>query len=345
METARPRFVLAARREPCDRTPIWIMRQAGRYLPEYREVRAQHTLLEICRDPALACEVSLQPLRRFDLDAAILFSDLVVPLAALGVEFDIVEGRGPVLARCVRDATEVARLRRPGDLGELAYVAEAIRLIRSGLKDRLPVLGFAGAPFTLASYLVEGGPSRDFRETKRFLYRDPRGWAELMERLADLVIAHLELQVAAGAAAVQVFDSWVGCLSPADYRAHVLPATRRVFDETASLGVPRIHFATGSATLLDLMAEAGGEVLGVDWRIPLGQVRARHPDRAVQGNLDPAALLGPPEALSERIDEVLDEASGAPGHIFNLGHGILPETPIESVQLLVERVGARTARA
>ncbi len=329
-------------RQPVDCTPIWIMRQAGRYLPEYREVRKEHSLLEICRTPELACEVALQPLRRFDLDAAILFSDLLIPISALGLEFDIIEGRGPVLARSVRDREAVRALQPPGDLCELEFVAETIRLIGAALKGRVPVIGFAGAPFTIASYLVEGGPTREFRQTKLFMYRDPEAWSDLLERLADLVISYADLQVKAGAAAIQIFDSWAGCLSPADYRRFALEPTRRVFDGLKRMGVPAIHFGTMTTSLLDLMAEAGGDVLSVDWRMPLSHVRERYPDRAVQGNLDPIALHAPQPILERMIDEVLIEAGRRPGHIFNLGHGILTETPVENVTFLIRTVHEKT---
>ncbi len=329
-------------RQPVDCTPIWIMRQAGRYLPEYREVRKEHSLLEICRTPELACEVALQPLRRFDLDAAILFSDLLIPISVLGLEFDIIEGRGPVLARSVRDREAVRALQPPGDLRELEFVAETIRLIGAALKGRVPVIGFAGAPFTIASYLVEGGPTREFRQTKLFMYRDPEAWSDLLERLADLVISYADLQVRAGAAAIQIFDSWAGCLSPADYRRFALEPTRRVFDGLRRLGVPAIHFGTMTTSLLDLMAEAGGDVLSVDWRMPLSFVRERFPDRALQGNLDPIALHAPQPILERMIDEVLVEAGRRPGHIFNLGHGILTETPVENVTFLVRTVHQKT---
>jgi len=342
------RFLKACARRSVDRTPVWIMRQAGRYLPEYREMRREHAMLEMCRTPELACEVTLQPLRRFDLDAAILFSDLLIPLFALGVEFDIVEKRGPVLGRAVRDAEAVRALPAEADLRRVDYVFEAVRLIRAALPSTgrdVPLLGFAGAPFTIASYMIEGGPSRDFRQTKLLMYRDPATFDLLMQRLTDLVIGYIEAQARAGVAAVQLFDSWIGCLGPEDYRRHVLAPTRRVFDETRALGIPMIHFGTMTGTLIDLMAEAGGDVLGVDWRLPLDAVRARFPDRAVQGNLDPIALSAPQEVLGRMIDAVLASAGPEPGHIFNLGHGITPEVPVENVQFLVETVHARTQRA
>jgi len=346
-QPAQHRFLKAVSRQPVDRTPIWIMRQAGRYLPEYREMRRSHSMLTMCRTPELACEVTLQPLRRFDLDAAILFSDLLIPLFALGVDFDIVEKRGPVLARAVRDADAIRALPAAADLRRVDYVFEAVRQIRAALPSTgrdVPLLGFAGAPFTIASYMIEGGPSRDFRETKLLMYRDPAAFELLMQRLADLVIGYLGAQARAGVAAVQLFDSWVGCLGPEDYRRHVFGPTRRVFEETRALGIPTIHFGTMNGTLIDLMAEAGGDVLGADWRLPLDQVRSRFPDRAVQGNLDPAALYAPQEVLARKIDAVLEAAGPEPGHIFNLGHGITPDVPVENVAFLVDTVHARTRR-
>ncbi len=350
MEDGQPaahRFLRACSRERVDRTPIWIMRQAGRYLPEYREMRRRHPMLEMCRTPELACEVTLQPLRRFDLDAAILFSDLLIPLFALGIEFDIVEKRGPVLSRAVRDAEAIRALPAEADLRRVDYVFEAVRLIRAALPSTgrdVPLLGFAGAPFTIASYMIEGGPSRDFRETKLLMYRDPAAFELLMQRLADLVIGYVGAQARAGVAAFQLFDSWVGCLSPEDYRRHVFGPTRRVFDETRALGIPSIHFGTMNGTLVDMMAEAGGDVLGADWRLPLDALRSRFLDRAVQGNLDPAALYAPQEVLAQKIDAVLEAAGPEPGHIFNLGHGITPDVPVENVAFLVDTVHARTRR-
>ena len=344
------RFLRACRLAPVDRTPVWIMRQAGRYLPEYREIRKQHTLLEICRTPELACEVALQPMRRFDLDAAILFSDLLIPVAAIGVGFDIVEKRGPVLDRPIRTREAISSLVSTADMRKIDYVFETIRLIRDALagpqfiERRLPVIGFAGAPFTMASYLIEGGPSREFRETKSLMYRDPGAFGDLLNRLSDLVIAYVEAQVAAGVAVVQIFDSWAGALSASEYRRFVLPPTRRVFEAAARLGIPTIHFGTVTGHLLDPMAQAGGDLLSVDWRIPLGDVRRRHPGRGVQGNLDPMALMAPPEVLERMIDDVLAEAGPGPGHVFNLGHGILTETPIENVSLMVRLVHEKTRK-
>jgi uroporphyrinogen decarboxylase len=334
------RFENACARRPVDCTPVWIMRQAGRYLPEYREIRKSHSLLDICRSPELACEVAMQPLRRFDLDAAILFSDLLIPVFALGVDFDIIEKRGPVLARPLRTPADVEALPQP-DLGQVSYVFETIHRMREGIAAMgrpIPVLGFTGAPFTVASYLIEGEPTRAFQQTKLLMYREPETFGRLLDRLADLAIAYAREQVSAGVRAVQIFDSWVGCLSPREYRRHVLAPTRRIFEALKQMGTPSIHFATLGESLLDPMVEAGGDVISVDWRIPLATVRRRHPDRAVQGNLDPLALGAPPEVLERMVREVLDDAGPAPGHVFNLGHGILPDAPIDGVERMIRSV-------
>jgi uroporphyrinogen decarboxylase len=320
------RFLDAARGRPTDRTPVWFMRQAGRYLPEYQALRRKHSILEICRTPELAAEVTLQPLRRFpELDAAILFSDILIVLEAMGARVDYVAGDGPAVA------ADPAALR---PFEPVAPVAEAIRLIKRATDK--PLIGFAGAPFTLASYLLEGGASRDYARTKRAM-TTPR-WAPLMTKLADAAAAHLGAQIDAGADAVQLFDSWVGALSPQDYRRHVLPHTRSIFERVN--GVPRIHFGTGTASLLELMKEAGGDVVGVDWRVNLDDARRRLGATPVQGNLDPAALFAPPEELARQVDDVLARG-GRVGHVFNLGHGVLPETPIDAVAAVIERVHAR----
>ena len=346
MGAGTTRFEKACAREPVDCTPVWIMRQAGRYLPEYRALRADHSLLDLCRSPELACEVAMQPLRRFDLDAAILFSDLLIPVFALGIDFDIVEKRGPVLARPLRTRADIDALPQP-DLRAVGYVFETIRRMRESLAAMgrdVPVLGFTGAPFTVASYLIEGEPTRAFQHTRLLMHREPGTFAALLERLADLAIAYAGEQVRAGVRAVQIFDSWVGCLAPRDYRRHVLAPTRRVFEALRRMGTTSIHFATLGESLLDPMAEAGGDVLSVDWRIPLATVRSKHPDRAVQGNLDPIALTAPLEVLDRMVRDVLDDAGPAPGHVFNLGHGIQPDASIDNVLRLVDSVHELTRR-
>ncbi|MBI4787648.1 MAG: uroporphyrinogen decarboxylase [Chloroflexi bacterium] len=334
----RDRFLRAGRRAPVDRTPIWLMRQAGRYLPEYRALREKYDMLAMCRAPELAVEVTLQPLRRFDLDAAILFSDIMIPLRGMGVDFEIKHSVGPIVANPVRDRRDAENLRVVEPERDVPFVMQAIRLLRRELDGKVPLIGFAGAPFTLASYIVEGKPSRDLLRTKSLMYGDSAAWHTLMDKLAASVSAYLLAQIRAGAQAVQLFDSWVGALSPRDYRAYVLPYSKKIFDALSATGVPRIHFGTGTATLLELMQEAGGEVIGLDWRVPLDQAWDRLGDIALQGNLDPAVMLAAPEIVEQQTRAILSQADGRRGHIFNLGHGILPNTPIENVERLVEIV-------
>ena len=338
------RFLRACRREPVDRTPVWFMRQAGRYMPEYRALREKHSLLTLCRTPELALEVTMQPVRALKVDAAILFSDLLLPLDPLGVPFDFKHGEGPVIERPIRTAEDVASLRRYDPRQELRMVLDAIRLIRAELDGRVPLIGFAGAPFTLASYAIEGGHSSNFAATKSLMYKDTAAWHRLAGLLAELMSEYLRAQVEAGVQAVQVFDSWVGALSEADYREFVLPHVRVLFDGLREVGVPTIHFGTGTFHLLEAQREAGGDVIGLDWRTPLDQGWKRVPGAAVQGNLDPTLLFAPRERLLAAVDAVLARAGGQPGHIFNLGHGILPGTPVENVKAVVEHVHARTAR-
>ena len=308
-------------------------------MPEYRALREKHSLMDLVRTPELAVEVTLQPIRAFPLDAAILFSDLLVPLAPLGIPFDFQAGEGPVIERPVRTGADLESLRRFEPREELKMVLDTIRLLRRELK--VPLIGFAGAPFTLASYAIEGGGSRHFARTKAFMYGDPASWHRLAGLLADVVADYLRAQVEAGAQALQLFDSWVGALDEPDYREFVLPHVRRIFDALADLGVPTIHFGTGTGHLLAAQHEAGGSVIGVDWRTPLDEARRRLGDGvALQGNLDPTLLFAPRERLLERVDDVLRRANGRPGHVFNLGHGILPGTPPEAVAAVVEHVHA-----
>jgi uroporphyrinogen decarboxylase len=338
------RFLRACRREPVDCTPVWFMRQAGRYLPEYQEVRAGHSILEVCKTPDLAVEVTLQPVRRFAVDAAIIFADILLPLEPMGLSLEFAAGEGPVIANPLRSAADIAALQpvRPDDLG---FVLESIRQARAALDGQVPLIGFAGAPFTLASYAVEGGGSRNYIETKRLMYTQPEAWHDLMARLADAVAEFLLAQVAAGAQAVQVFDSWVGALSPDDYAEYAYPYTQRIFTALAGSGVPRIHFGTGAATLLPLMATAGCDVIGLDWRTPLDEGwAAAGADVAVQGNLDPVALFAPEHEIERRVLDVVKRADGRPGHIFNLGHGILPATPPEAVGFVTDLVHRATRR-
>lgn len=337
------RFLRACRREPVDRIPVWFMRQAGRYLPEYLELRGSRDVLGLARDPEAVAEITLQPLRRMDLDAAILFSDIMVPLAATGLDVRIEPGVGPVVGDPIRSADDLARI-GPFDAAEHApFVGEAIRLLVKELQ--VPLIGFAGAPFTLASYLIEGGPSRDHRRTKRLLHDDRSLWDPLMDRLAEIVLAHLRAQVEAGASAVQLFDSWAGALDPDTYRRRVLPWSRLLLEGLEDLEVPRIHFGVGTGELLPAMAEAGAEVVGVDWRVPLDLAWERiGAGAAIQGNLDPAACIGSWETCEREATAVLDRAGGRPGHVFNLGHGVLPETPPDNLARLVDLVHERTSR-
>jgi uroporphyrinogen decarboxylase len=315
------------------------MRQAGRYMPEYRALRAKHSLLELCRTPELATEVTLQPVRAFDVDAAILFSDLLLPLEPMGIRFDFVRGEGPAIDNPIRDEADIDRLQSFEPREALAHVLAAVRAVKQELEGRLPLIGFAGAPFTLASYAIEGGHSTSFARTKALMYGSSAAWHRLCDLFSQVVIAHLSAQVEAGVDAVQVFDSWVGALNARDYREFILPHTRLIFDAIASLGVPAIHFGVGTAAILRELREAGGDVIGVDWRTPIDGAWAEigH-DRAVQGNLDPTVLLGPLDRALAEVDDILERAGGRPGHIFNLGHGILPDTPVEHVKAVAERV-------
>ncbi len=330
-------FLDACRNEAAERVPVWFMRQAGRSLPEYRSLREKHSILEMCRHPELAAEVTMQPVRRHGVDAAILFSDIVVPLQAMGVDLDIKPGVGPVIEGPIRTAADVARL-RPLDAGDgVPFVLETIRIL--GAELRVPLIGFAGAPFTLASYLVEGGPSKNHARTKAFMLGEPDTWCALMEALSDAVLLYLRAQVGAGASAVQLFDSWVGAVAPNDYERHVMPWVTKIFDGLEDLDVPRIHFGVGTGELLGLMSQAGADVVGVDWRVPLGEAWSRvGEDKAVQGNLDPAVCLAPWPVVEAETRRILADVGGRPGHIFNLGHGIVPETPIEHVAELVRLV-------
>lgn len=333
------RFLRACRREPVDCTPIWLMRQAGRYLPEYRALRERYTLLTLCKTPELAAQVTLQPLKRFDLDAAIIFADILLPLEGMGIEVVFAAGEGPLIHNPVRDRKAVEALRVPSPQEGVPFTLEAIRLARRELDGKVPLIGFAGAPFTLASYIVEGGATRNYLQTKSLMYREPRAWHLLMDKLARLTADYLRAQIRAGAQAVQYFDSWAGTLSPADYREYVLPHSRRVISALAEEKVPLIHFTTGTSGWLELVKEAGGDVIGVDWRTDLDVAWNRiGNDVAIQGNLDPATLLAPRDELLHRAGEILSQVRGRPGHIFNLGHGVLPETPVENVGTLVDFV-------
>ena len=332
------RFLRACRRETVDVTPVWFMRQAGRYMAEYRAIREKHSLLEICYQPELAAEVTLQPVRALGVDAAILFADILLPAIPLGVGLEFSKGEGPVLQNPVQSLQDVQRLRPVDPEADLGYVLQAIRLLRGEL-GATPLIGFCGAPFTVASYIVEGGSSREFIKTKRMMYSEPQTWHALMDKLADVLAAYIVAQIRAGAQAVQIFDSWVGALSPQDYNDYVQPYSRRVLQAAQAEGVPVIHFGTGASTLLPAMKAAGGTVLGLDWRLPLDQGwDLLGEDVAVQGNLDPVTLFAPRAEIKKRVEDILRRAGGRPGHIFNLGHGILQHTPVENVRAVVDLV-------
>ncbi|NPA90240.1 MAG: uroporphyrinogen decarboxylase [Chloroflexi bacterium] len=337
-------FISACWRQLTEVTPVWFMRQAGRYMPEYRALRERYSLLEMIRTPELAAQVTLMP-RRLGVDALILFADILLPLVPLGLDLEFVPGRGPVLAHPIRTPQDVRDLRPVTVEEDLGFVLETVRLVRGEVDGRVPLIGFAGAPFTLASYMIEGGSSRHYLRTKRFMYEYPDAWHTLMATLAQVTLDYLRAQVQAGAQAVQLFDSWVGALSPHDYRLYVLPYTRLIMEGLADLGVPRIHFATGTAGMLPLIKQAGGDVISVDWRIDLDRAwEILGDDVAVQGNLDPVALLAPRDVLARQVQTILNQAAGRAGHIFNLGHGVLPETDVGSVEFVVEMVHSARSR-
>ena len=338
MSAPDSRFVLACRRQPVDTTPIWLMRQAGRYMPEYRKVRKQHSLLEICKNPELAADVTITAAERLGVDAAIIFADLLLPLEVMGLDFEFLREEGPKIHSPVRDGNAVAQLKtdRAADLG---YVAESVQIVARHFDNRLPVIGFCGAPFTLASYMIEGGSSRHFVHTKRLMYCSPEAWDELMRRTIRVLSQYATEQAKAGADALQIFDSWVGCLSPADYVKFVLPHTRALVAELKATGVPVIYFGTDTATLLPSIKQTRAEVISVDWRIPIDDAFEMLGDNfAVQGNLDPVVLFAAEKEVRRQARELLKRTSGRIGHIFNLGHGILPETPVENVIALVDEV-------
>jgi uroporphyrinogen decarboxylase len=332
------RFVRACLRRPVDRTPVWFLRQAGRYMQEYREVRKHHTLVEICKQPELAAEVTITAAEKLGVDAAIIFADLLLPLEPMGLPFEFQAGEGPVVHHPVRTAEDVLALRT--DRGaDLEYVGRAIEKVAAHFRDRLDVIGFCGAPYTLASYMIEGGGSRNYLETKRLMYRDPTAWGGLLEKLVAVLTDYCRLQVQAGADVIQIFDSWVGSLSLADYREYAFEASKKLVRAVQAMGVPVIYFGVETAGLLEQMAATGADVIGLDWRQPLDVAwRAVGQGHAVQGNLDPMTLFAPVEVLELRVQEILRAAGGRPGHIFNLGHGIAPGTPVESVQAVVRMV-------
>ncbi len=332
------RFLRACRREPVDATPVWFMRQAGRYMPEYRTIREKYSLLEICQHPELAAEVTLQPVRALGVDAAILFADILLPAIPLGVGLEFAKGEGPVLLNPIRNLDDVKNLRDVNPESDLDYVLEAIRILR-GTLNGLPLIGFCGAPFTVASYLIEGGSSREFIKTKTMMYSNPQTWHALMEKLSTVLSDYIVAQIRAGAQAVQIFDSWIGALSPQDYETFALPYSQKVLQAAQKENVPTIHFGTNTATLLPLVKRAGGDVIGLDWRIHLDDGwKVLGDDVAVQGNLDPAVLFAPRSEIKGRVEDILQRANGRSGHIFNLGHGILQNTPVDNVKAVVDMV-------
>jgi uroporphyrinogen decarboxylase len=331
-------FLSACRKKPVDQTPVWFMRQAGRYMSAYRDVRAKHSMLEVCSTPELAALVTLQPVHSLDVDAAILFSDLLLSLVPMGFELEYSAGVGPVIHNPITSAADVQGIPDVDVEESLGFVGEAAKLVVNELGGKIPLVGFAGAPFTMASYLIEGGSSRRHEKTKRFMYEQPDAWNTLMDRLAHISADLLALQVRNGAEAVQVFDSWVGQLSAGDYLQYVQPHSRTLMEKLRGLAVPTIHFGVGTSALLEHIKEAGGDVIGLDWRAPIDQEWDRLGDVAVQGNLDPVALFAPRDVLRAHVLDIMERAEGRDGHIFNVGHGILPETPIENVQYVIELV-------
>jgi uroporphyrinogen decarboxylase len=341
--TGSQRFLRACLRQPVDITPVWFLRQAGRYMAEYQAVRRHHSLLEICRTPQLAAEVTITAAEKLDVDAAIIFADLLLPLAPMGLDFEFINGEGPVVHKPVRTVADIDRL-RINRISELGYVSEAISNVAAHFKDRLGIIGFCGAPYTLASYMIEGGGSRNWIETKKLMYSDPGGFRALLEKLVEVLAPFCRLQIEAGADAIQIFDSWVGSLSVQDYREFVLPLTTELIRRVQSFGVPVIYFGVDTASLLPAMRSTGADVLGLDWRVPLDAAWATIDHAcAVQGNLDPITLFAPQDLLRSRIHSILSQAAGRPGHIFNVGHGIVPGTPVESVQAAVRFVREYTA--
>lgn len=342
MET--PVFLRACRGEPTPYTPVWLMRQAGRYMAEYRALRERVPFLELCKTPDLAAQVTLEAVERLGVDAAILFSDILLIVEPMGVGLEFSAGDGPVIHRPVRSGQDIGALREALPEESVPFVFETVRKIRSSLPSHIPLIGFSGAPFTLASYLIEGGASRQYLETKRLMYQDSGAWNALMDQLVRAITAYVNAQITAGAQAIQLFDSWVGCLAPQDYRTFLLPHMQTLI-QGVTPGVPLIHFGTGTAGLLELLAEAGGDVIGVDWRTDLDVAWERiGADRAVQGNLDPLALFAPLDTLRQQVQRILDQARGREGHIFNLGHGIVPQTPVDNVIALVDMVHEFSSR-
>jgi uroporphyrinogen decarboxylase len=340
------RFVRACRKQPTEATPLWFMRQAGRYMPEYRAVRERYTMLEAIRSPEAAVQITLQPINAFELDAAIIFADILTPLIGMGINLDFVKGEGPQIDNPLRSPRDIDMLGTPAAEEALPFALEAVRLASAELTPRnIPLIGFCGAPFTLASYAIEGGGSKNYEHTKRCMYHEPAAWKRLMDKLVTVTSDLLVQQVKAGASAVQIFDSWVGALSPRDYAKFVQPYTSQVIENAKKTGVPVIYFSTGTGTMLDLIADMNSDVVSVDWRVDLGKAWSQlKPHQAIQGNLDPLLLFAPWREVKENVDAILAAADGRPGHIFNLGHGILPGTPVDTVRRIAEYVHEQTAK-
>ena len=328
-------FLMACRRKPTKYTPIWLMRQAGRYMKEYRALRKKFSFLKMCKSPELAAKVTLLPVEKFQVDAAIIFSDILLLLEPMGVKLEFKKGEGPLI-RSIQEAKEIEKLKVFNPEEDLSFLMEAIQIVRRELEGKIPLIGFSGAPFTLASYMIEGGHSQNYILTKTLMYQNREAWDRLMRKISEVLIQYLNAQVHAGVQALQIFDSWVGCLNPGDYEEYVFPYSKRVMDGVEK-GVPLIHFGTSTSTLLELMKKAGGDVIGVDWRVDLDEAWSRIGyDVAIQGNLDPVVLLGPVSLIEKEVKRILNKARDRPGHIFNLGHGILPNTPVENVTALIE---------
>ncbi len=335
-------FLRACWRKETDFTPVWFMRQAGRYLESYQKVRAKNDVLTICKTPELSAKVTVAAVDELGVDAAILFADIMLPLDALGVKLELVDGVGPVIQKPVGNMEDVEKFEGFSPKDHVPYVIDSIRLVKQILDDRIPLIGFSGAPFTLASYLIEGRPSRDFARTKKMMYGQPDLWNALMSRLSIIVSSYLQAQISAGVDAVQLFDSWSGCLSPTDYQEFVMPYNKEILETIGTNPIPRVHFGVGTAGILRIMKDAGGDIIGVDWRVPIDEAWEQIGNLAIQGNLDPATLLGRRSLLEARTKEILSRIGGRPGHVFNLGHGVLPETPVENAKELVQFVHKTT---
>ena len=332
-------FLKACRREKAGFTPVWLMRQAGRYMKEYMAIREKHSFLEMCRKPEIACEVTLQPIKAFDLDAAIIFADILLPLDGMGINLEFTKGEGPSISNPVRTRKDIDAVKVIKPEQDVPYLLEAIKMVKRELNGKVPLIGFSGAPFTLASYIIEGEGSKNYINTKKLMYSDPEGWKILMDKISEVVIVYLEAQIAAGAQVVQLFDSWVGCLGPDDFKKFALPYTKRIIEKKKKKGVPVINFGTNTGTYLDLVTQGGGDVIGVDWKVRLDDAwKIIGHNKAIQGNLDPVVLFGPVSEIRKRVKEIIDMAEGRPGHIFNLGHGIILGTPVDNVRAVIDAV-------